>query len=100
MAKRKARIIVACGSGVATSTLAAQRVKEVCEDNGFIPDVRICSINEVENLAEGVDIVVTTTKFSSTTINKPVISAVSFVTGVGEGQTVEQLVNALKSIPE
>ena len=29
------KILVACGSGVATSTVIADRVKKLCESNGF-----------------------------------------------------------------
>ena len=28
-------ILIACGSGIATSTVIANRVKNLCEDNGF-----------------------------------------------------------------
>lgn len=28
-------ILIACGSGIATSTVIANRVKNLCKDNGF-----------------------------------------------------------------
>lgn len=38
----KKKIIVACGGAVATSTIAANKVVELCKENGI--DVEICQI--------------------------------------------------------
>ena len=45
MLKRK--VIVACGGAVATSTIAANKVKELGEKNGFDIEICQCRISEI-----------------------------------------------------
>ena len=55
----KKRVIVACGGAVATSTIAANKVVELCKKNGI--DVEICQIriSEIESNLPA-DLIVTT----------------------------------------
>ena len=57
-------ILVACGSGVATSTLAADEVKSVCAEYG-IANVKInkCSMSELASEMQSADVVLTTNNY-------------------------------------
>ena len=38
------RILVACGNGIATSTVVATKIREKCEDNGIPVSVTQCKL--------------------------------------------------------
>jgi len=92
----KARVLVACGSGIATSTLAADRVKEICTERGVSVEILKCTIQEVPSLASQCDVIVTTTRYSQN-VGKPVVNGVAFITGIGEEKAIDQLISAIKS---
>ncbi|HHW17297.1 MAG TPA: PTS sugar transporter subunit IIB [Firmicutes bacterium] len=91
------RILVACGSGVATSTLAADRIKEVCRERGLDPEILKCTIQEIPSLAPQCDIIVTTTRYSEV-VGKPVINGVAFITGINEEKAIKELIEAVQGI--
>ena len=41
------RILVACGNGIATSTVVATKIREKCEENGIAVTVTQCKLLEV-----------------------------------------------------
>lgn len=90
------RILVACGNGIATSTVVATKIRENCEDNGISVSVTQCKLLEVESKVEDFDLLVTTGKFTGGKVNIPVIGAISLLTGVGEEETLEEILNHLK----
>ena len=52
------KVIVACGGAVATSTIAANKVVDLCKKNGI--DVEICQIriSEIDSYLTGADLIV------------------------------------------
>jgi PTS system galactitol-specific IIB component len=90
------RILVACGNGIATSTVVATKIRENCEDNGISVSVTQCKLLEVESKVEDFDLLVTTGKFTGGNVNIPVVGAISLLTGVGEEETLEEILNHLK----
>lgn len=46
----KRKIIVACGGAVATSTMAAEEIKELCQNHNIPVELIQCRVNEIENL--------------------------------------------------
>ena len=58
------RVIIACGNGVATSTVVAAKVKDYCAVNGVSIDVTQCRMIELHDKANDYDLVVTSGKFS------------------------------------
>ena len=90
----KKRVIVACGGAVATSTIAANKVVELCKKNGI--DVEICQIriSEIEsNLAA--DLIVTTSKVKRD-YGVPLITGMPFISGVGVEKTEIAIMDVLK----
>ena len=54
------KIIVACGGAVATSTVAADAIRDLCAQNGIKAEVTQMRVIEIANNLSGVDLVVTT----------------------------------------
>jgi Phosphotransferase system, galactitol-specific IIB component len=91
------KILVACGSGVATSTLAARTVEEVCEANNIVASVSTCSMRELVNCSDSADLILTTGKYDKP-LAKPVLSVTSFITGVGMEKTKKALGELLQKV--
>jgi PTS system galactitol-specific IIB component len=94
MSNSKIKIAVACGSGVATSTIAADGVKEVLKEAGIEHyDIIKTSMTELPNIIDNVDIVLTTNNFK--TDEKPYMNIMGFVTGLNEEKLKNQLAEKL-----
>lgn len=95
---KKITILVACGSGVATSTLAADEVKGVCEEYGIVNySIIKSSMQELTNVAEQADVVLTTSVYRGE-LDKPYMSVSAFVTGINEEKTRQKLGALLKEV--
>ena len=90
----KKRVIVACGGAVATSTIAANKVVELCKKNGI--DVEICQIriSEIESNLSA-DLIVTTSKVKRD-YGVPLITGMPFISGVGVEKTEIAIMDVLK----
>lgn len=74
-------ILIACGSGVATSTVIANRVKNLCERHGYPVKVNQVTIVEVEKLAAEYDLIVSSAKVMDT-VKTPSVFAINYLTGI------------------
>ena len=89
------RILVACGNGIATSTVVATKIREKCEDNGIPVSVTQCKLLEVESKADDFDLLVTTGKFTGG--NEYSGGRRHFLlTGINEDATLDELLSHLK----
>ncbi|MEG0527679.1 MAG: PTS sugar transporter subunit IIB [Longicatena sp.] len=91
------RILVACGSGVATSTLASRSVAEVCETYHIDASIETCSMSGVKDAAESADVVLTTNRYDKP-LSCPVMSVTSFITGLRVDATKQALGELLEKI--
>lgn len=89
------KILVACGGAVATSTIAAERIRELCKENNIAADVQQCRIPELVAQAPGTDLIVTTAKVTKD-YGVPVIHGVAFVSGVNVEATEEKILDVLR----
>lgn len=90
----KKRILVACGTAVATSTVVARKIEEELGKRGIAIETMQRKAAEVPAHVKDFDLVVTTT-FVSDTGNVPVIHSVSFLTGIGLERDIEKIVEYL-----
>ncbi len=88
----KKKILVACGTAIATSTVVARKIEEELEKRGISVQLTQCKASEVPSKAEGHDLIVTTT-FVSGAGDIPVIQTVSFLTGVGIEADIEKILS-------
>lgn len=91
----KKRVIVACGGAVATSTVAANRVTELCKKNGIDVEIVQCRVSEIGANLTGVSLIVATSKVKKD-YGIPFVGGMSFISGVGEQQTEQAILAALK----
>jgi len=94
--KNMKRILVACGNGVATSTVVASKIRDYCKDKGVDVKTKQCRMIELHDKADDYDLVVTTGKFNDPDIKTPCIMGISLLTGIGQDKTLQQIVDALK----
>lgn len=85
------RIIVACGSGVATSQTVASKVESMCEDEGLRVSVEAVDIKSLENIIDQCDIYVSIVPTSGKSWDKPTISGIPFLTGIGIDEEFDKL---------
>lgn len=93
MAKKK--ILVACGAGIATSTVVFNHIENLLKTNGIDADLEQIKIAEAKSKQDGADLLISTT-ILPTTYDIPAIVATSYITGIGKDKTDEKVIDALK----
>ena len=90
----KKKVIVACGGAVATSTVAANKVVELCKKNNV--DIEICQvrISEIESNLPA-DLIVTTSKVKRD-FGVPLLTGMPFISGVGVEKTEANILMILR----
>lgn len=88
------RILVACGTAIATSTVVAKAIEDALRERGIEVITRQCKASEVASMVEGMDLVVTTTPVP-TNLGVPVIQTLAFLTGIGKEAVIDQIVKLL-----
>ncbi|WP_196590962.1 PTS galactitol transporter subunit IIB [Pectinatus frisingensis] len=89
------KIIVACGGAVATSTVAADAIRELCAREGIAAEVVQTRIIEIENSLDGVDLVVTTMKITPD-FDVPYVNGMPFLTGINKEATEKKILSYIK----
>jgi len=91
-------LMVVCGTGIATSTVANGKIKDYLESVGKLGEVKILQskiADEVAAIENGdYDIVVSTTMVPEK-IKDKVINGVSLLTGIGTDKVFSQIEEAL-----
>lgn len=87
-------LMVVCGTGIATSTVATGKIKSYLEEQGLGSDVHLLQskiADEVSAIGDGeYDIVVSTTMVPSS-IQDKVINGVPLLTGIGADKVLEEI---------
>lgn len=88
------RIIVACGSGVATSTAVVAKLKDLLDSHGFADayTVEQCAIADAVGKSQDADLLIATT-VKPDGIGCDFISGIPFLTGMGKSQTEQQILD-------
>lgn len=92
---KKKQVLVACGAGIATSTVVNNAIEEICRENGIQCDLVQIKITEVGSYLDTADLLI-----STTIVQKeypfPVINGRAFLTGIGLDDAKEQILEELK----
>ena len=83
----KRKVIVACGGAVATSTMAAEEIKDL--------DLVQCRVNEIETYMDGAHLICTTARVDRTFGDIPVVHGMPFISGVGIEELQQKILNIL-----
>lgn len=100
----KKRLIVACGSGVATSTTIAEKIKNKFEKDGINFPVEAVDYKSIENELPGSAIYVYIAKPDedilslADSLKVKVFPGIPFLTGMGEEETYAGIVEAVKEL--
>lgn len=99
MAKYVLNVLGVCGSGTVSSTLLADRVKDILEGE----KIRVKAVGVMPQMVAeyvergGVDFIVTTSPIPGK-VDVPVIKGVPLLTGFGEDECVQEIINIAKRI--
>lgn len=98
MTNKKLEIIIACGSGVATSTVAAEEVKEVLDELNIKYNINKISMQQLSNYEDSADVILTTNNYENEDV--PSRNVMGFVTGLGEDELREELSELFTKLAE
>lgn len=90
------KVLVACGTGIATSTMAAKKLEAALEARGLAKEVKIsqCTVAELPRKSPDFDLVIVTARVAQD-IKTPVVQGLPFLTGVGMDKTVDEVIEKL-----
>ena len=88
------RVVVACGSGVATSQTVASKVNRMLKEKGVDAAVEAVDLKSVDRYIDGSAAYITIVK-NTKEYPIPVINGIAFRTGGGKDKEFEKLVNAI-----
>ncbi|MGM9531496.1 PTS sugar transporter subunit IIB [Intestinibacter sp.] len=91
------KIMVACGSGVATSTIAQDAIKKIAAEENIAIKIYKGSLAEIPAMQKEVDVILTTANYRKQ-LEVPHMSVFGLVSGVNEEMTRKKLVSLLKEI--
>ncbi|EOB9221849.1 PTS sugar transporter subunit IIB [Staphylococcus aureus] len=87
------QVLVACGAGIATSTVVNNAIEEMAKEHNIKVDIKQIKITEVGPYEDTADLLVTTAKKE---YKFPVINARNFLTGIGIEETKQQILTELQ----
>ncbi|WP_290771369.1 PTS sugar transporter subunit IIB [Anaerofustis sp.] len=92
-------VLVVCGSGVATSNLAAEKLKSLCNDENISIDTYQCKASEASARKKMIDpdIIVTTVNLDEK-FDVPVINGKSLITEIGIPEFKKELFSVLVQV--
>ena len=92
------KVVVACGSGIATSTVVEQKLKDITQEYNLDIIFAKTSISSLEGMINDFDLAIVTSRLKLENSNTEVLSATSLLTGIGEEEFVEKFVNKIKNL--
>lgn len=90
------KILVACGNGIATSTVVASKIKTYLSSKGIEATTTQTKLMEVPGKVKGYDLLVTTGQFDGQTHNVPIVKGMPILTGINVNATYEEIESLLK----
>jgi len=88
------KILVACGTAIATSTVVAQKLDEMLRARGLEVTIDQYKASEVGSKADRYDVIVSTTEIDDAR-GKPLVRTLSFLTGIGIDADVDRIAKLL-----
>lgn len=88
------RIIIACGSGIATSTIICNGVENLLKEHNIPYQIVQCSLSEVASQTDRADLIVSSMPIGQE-FGIPKVVGMPFITGIGMEKVKEQILQAL-----
>ncbi|MDT2596384.1 PTS sugar transporter subunit IIB [Enterococcus dongliensis] len=94
---RKIKVLVACGAGIATSTVVMRRIEDLLQENKIDANVEQIKIAEAVSKQEGADMLISTT-ILPTEYKIPAITALGYISGVGADKLDKKILEIAQSV--
>lgn len=94
---KELKIMVACGSGIATSTVAMDSVKKILKEASIDAKIYKCTLGELEGKQNDMDLILTTSNYKKE-LKVPHLSVFGLVSGVNAEGTKEKLLQLCQEI--
>lgn len=89
------KVLVACGAGIATSTVVCDKVETLIKENNIDAQVIQCKIAEVASKQDSADLIISTT-ILPTTYKIPAIIATAYISGINTKALDKKILDALQ----
>ena len=89
------KVIVACGTGMATSSIISEKVREILDKNNIQYTLSQVQLSELE-MYKGADLFITSMKLQED-YGLPVVVGTSFLIGIGEDEAAQKILDILKN---
>lgn len=93
------KILIACGSGIATSTVAQEKVKEILKEAGIPAKISKGTVGQVQSLQADYDVIMLTTRYPKP-LDKPMIQVFGLISGIGEDAVKQQVIDTCRKVLE
>ena len=93
------KILIACGSGIATSTVAQEKVKQILQEAGIPARITKGTVGQVQTLQDGVDVEMLTTRYPKP-LKKPLVQVFGLISGINEDTIRDEIVSTCRSVLE
>ena len=98
---REINVLTVCGSGIVTSSMIANQIGEMLEDEGYDAHAQEANPSEMENflMRQHFDFVAYASPIDEDDLNGvPAIPAIGLITGAGKEEFKEKMFEIIKSI--
>lgn len=95
--EKEVKILIACGSGIATSTVAQEKVKEILKGANIPAKIFKSNLNEVAGKQDSVDIIMVTSNYKKP-LRKPCLSVFGLISGINEAKIANDIVDLCKKV--
>ena len=98
---REINVLTVCGSGIVTSSMIANQIVEMLEDEGYDAHAQEANPSEMENflMRQHFDFVAYASPIDEDDLNgDPAIPAIGLITGAGKEEFKEKMFEIIKSI--
>jgi len=96
--ERPKRILIVCGTAIATSTVVAHKVEELLKKHGIKAEIKKQLTSAAKQASRDADLIISTTQVPDVTV--PVISGIPFITGMGVDKLEKQIIETLRSMDQ
>lgn len=96
---KKIKALVACGSGIVTSTIVQEEIKKIANENNLNVEVSKATIAEVESKQDDYDVIFTTSNYRNK-LNTPHLSVFGLVSGINKEKNIKDIQSLLLELSQ
>lgn len=90
------KVVIACGAGLATSSMVRSKVEELLKENKVKSTIVQCTLSELDGHDGDSDVFITTMKVPQSRYNTPVVLGSAYLTGINEEKVNDTILEILK----